>query len=121
MKALKIGKNISSFSKYSCQPKTKNELIDIIKSRMDKDGPGCDLNDIDTSLIEDMSYLFAQSKFNGNISDWDVSKVKDMMGMFYESSFNKDISNWNINRYCSTTQMFFNCPIKKEYKPELPR
>ena len=79
--ALKIGKNISSFSTYSCQPKTKEELMSIIVKRIKNEGPKCDLNDIDTSLINDMSYLFYKSNFNGNISNWDVSNVKKMVGM----------------------------------------
>ena len=58
MKVLKIGKNISSFSTYSCQPKTKNELFKTIRARISKEGPNCDLNDIDTSLITNMSELF---------------------------------------------------------------
>ena len=31
--ALKIGKNLSGFSTYSCQPKTKEELEKIINER----------------------------------------------------------------------------------------
>ena len=80
--ALKIGKNLSSFSTYSCQPKTKEELKSIIKSRVDKEGPECNLNDIDVSLIDDMSYVFLQSNFIGDISNWNVSNVNDMTGMF---------------------------------------
>ena len=143
--ALKIGKDISSFSTYSCQPKTKDELKEIIKNRISKEGPNCDLNDIDTSLITDMSYLFANKLFNGNISEWDTSNVVNMIGMFYNSNFNgdiskwdvskvrsmgdmfvkskfnQDISNWKINKQCYTRYMFDNCPIKEEYKPKLPR
>ena len=48
---IKIGKNISRFSTYSCQPKTKDELEKIINDRIAEDGNYCDLNDIDTSLI----------------------------------------------------------------------
>ena len=61
--ALKIGKNLSSFSTYSCQPADKKELEKIIEERIKKEGPNCDLNDIDTSLITDMSYLFEYSFF----------------------------------------------------------
>ena len=118
--ALKIGKNISSFSTYSCQPKTAEELINIINIRIKKDGPNCDLNDIDISLITDMFRLFWKSRFNGDISNWNVNKVEDMWGIFYKSRFNQDISNWKINKYCKTIAMFNNCPIKKEYKPALP-
>ena len=143
--ALKIGKNISSFSAYSCQPTTKDELKEIIKERISKEGPECDLNDIDVSQIDDVSYLFFESKFNGDISKWNVSNVEDMCamfmdskfngdiskwnvsnvtrmaGMFMNSKFNQDISNWKINKDCKTIAMFNNCPIKKEYKPVLPK
>ena len=143
-KMLKIGSNISKFSAYSCQPKTKDELRSIIKSRIDKYGYECDLNDIDVSLITGMSSLFAYSSFNGDISKWNVSNVTDMWGMFSCSTFNgdisnwdvskvedmsrmfqhahfkQDISNWNINKNCDTVYMFFGCPIKEEYKAKLP-
>ena len=41
--ALKIGKNLSSFSTYSCQPKTKEELDKIINDRIAEEGPECNL------------------------------------------------------------------------------
>ena len=66
---IKIGKNLSEWSSYSCQPKTRSEFIDIVDDRISKEGPKCDLNDIDTSLIEDMSWLFCESEFNGDISE----------------------------------------------------
>ena len=116
--SLKIGKNLSNFSTYSCQPKTKDELKSIINDRIEKEGFSCDLNDIDTSLIDDMSELFADSKFNGDISNWDVSNVTNMKNMFVFSKFNKDISNWNIRPDCSTKYMFLDCPIRREYKPK---
>ena len=76
---LRIGNDISSFSTYSCQPTSKEELASIIDLRITKEGPNCDLNDIDTSLITDMGYLFADLKFNGNISEWNVSNVTNMI------------------------------------------
>ena len=81
--ALKIGKNLSEWSSYSCQPKTKEELEQIVNNRIEKEGPNCDLNDIDTSLITDMSYLFYESEFDGDISNWNVSNVKNMAYMFF--------------------------------------
>ena len=115
---IKIGNNISEFSVYSCQPKTRSEFIDIIDDRISKDGPNCDLNDIDTSLITDMSYLFSNSLFNGDISKWNVSKVKDMRSMFEYSYFKHDVSSWKINSKCNVFGMFTGCPIKEEYKPK---
>ena len=118
---IKIGNNISEFSVYSCQPKNRKELKDLIDERVVKEGSRCDLNDIDVSLVTDMSYLFYASGFNGDISKWNVSKVKNMSAMFAFSKFNQDISNWKINKDCKITDMFFKCPIKEEYKPKLPR
>ena len=118
--ALKIGKDLSEWSAYSCQPKTKDELKEIINDRISKEGHNCDLNDIDVSQIKDMSYLFAWSKFNGDISKWNVSNVNNMNDMFTYSRFNGDISKWKINKDCDIRHMFDNCPIKDEYKPELP-
>ena len=118
--ALKIGKNLSKFSTYSCQPTSKRELVAIIKSRIAEDGPNCDLNDIDTSLITDISWLFNESEFNGNISKWNVSKVENMNGTFYKSKFNQDISNWKIRKDCIVIEMFDRSIIKDEFKPKLP-
>ena len=114
---IKIGKNISEWSAYSCQPTTRDELKKIIRDRIKNQGSNCDLNDIDVSLITDMSYLFYKKKFNGNISEWDVSNVTNMQGMFWHSEFNQDISNWNINKKCDISGMFKFCHIKEEYKP----
>ena len=115
---IKIGKNISEFSVHSCQPKTRVELWRIIDERIREQGHNCDLNDIDVSLIKDMSYLFYKKKFNGDISNWDVYNVTNMQGMFWHSEFNGDISNWKINDKCDISGMFKFCPIKEEYKPK---
>ena len=118
---IKIGKNLSEWSSYSCQPKTKDELKEIINDRISKEGPNCDLNDIDTSLIADMYDLFCGSEFNGDISRWDVRNVKDMSYMFANAKFNQDISNWKMIKDCITHYMFVGCPIKDEFKPKLPK
>ena len=104
---IKIGKNLSSFSTYSCQPKSNEELKAIVDDRISKYGIYCDLNDIDTSLIEDMSYLFDQSQFNGDISKWNVSNVKDMCRMFAHSIFNGNISDWDVSNVQDMKGMFY--------------
>ena len=114
---IKIGKSVANISVYTYQPKDKKELIEIIDDRIEQEGPNCDLNDIDTSLITDMSHLFYKSRFNGNISRWDVSNVENIGWMFSWSKFNGDISKWKINKNCYNYHMFYNCPIKEEYKP----
>lgn len=65
-----------SNSSLTVKPKTKKELQNIIQNTIDKEGPDCDLNFINTSEITDMSRLFLRSCFNGDISKWNVSKVK---------------------------------------------
>ena len=59
---IKIGNNLSDFSIYSCQPKTKDNLDSIIVERIRKQGVNCDLNDIDVSKITDMSYKIKPRK-----------------------------------------------------------
>ena len=61
----KILINKNSKIGYIYHPKTKDELKDIINKRIESEGNECDLNDIDTSNITDMSNLFAYSHFNG--------------------------------------------------------
>ena len=121
---------------YDLKPTNKKELEKLIKQRMKEQGPNCDLNDIDTSEIKDMSSLFYNSEFNGDISQWgvskvmfmdsmfegsefngdiskwDVSNVKDMHSMFYNSSFDGDISKWNVSRVKDMGYMFVGSPLE---------
>ena len=111
---IKIGKDIRKFSTYSCQPKTKFELKEIIKERISKEGPRCDLNDIDVTLIEDMAGLFDSSDFNGDISEWDTSNVKYMTWMFANSNFNGDISNWDTSNVLYMSFMFYDARFNQD-------
>ena len=131
-------------SKYKYFPESKNELKNIIKQRIKKEGNNVDLNDIDVSNITDMSYLFSDSDFNGDISKWNVSNVTNMGYMFLGcESFNQDISKWNVSNVTNMSSMFRkcknfnqdiskwnvsnvnknynifnNCPIEEKYKPK---
>ena len=109
----KILINKNSKIAYNYHPKTKDELKNIIKQKIESEGNECDLNDIDTSNITDMSNLFAYSHFNGDISNWNVSNVKNMKYMFEFSIFNNDISNWNVSNVTFKLDMFQNYPIEK--------
>ena len=107
---------LTSKRTYTCQPKDKKELREIILQRIKDEGPNCDLNDIDTSKITDMSYLFNVDmhnifkNFNGNISEWDVSNVTGMSEMFFRcKKFNCDISRWNVSKVKNMNSMFLGC------------
>ena len=125
---------------YNYYPTTKNELKELIDKFIEERGYNANLNDIDTSEITDMSYMFSNSKFNGDISGWNVSNVKDIGRMFqysefigengdisiwdvsnvknmhcvfYGSKFNGDIFNWDVRNVEDMDEMFYNSPLEK--------
>ena len=70
------------------KPKTKEELKNAIKiwcKNKDKTlNEYGHISNWDTSLINDMSFLFEyQPNFNDNINYWDVSNVTNMKCMFH--------------------------------------
>ena len=97
---------------YNYHPKTSDELKELVDQLIKERGNDADLNDIDTSEITDMNYMFYTSKFNGDISNWDVSNVKDMSSMFAYSEFNGDISNWNVSNVKNMDLMFNGTPLE---------
>ena len=117
----KILINKNSKLAYNYYPKTKDELKDIIYQRIESEGNECNLNDIDTSNITDMSHLFEDSDFNGDISNWDVSNVTNMEDMFALSKFNGDISNWDVSNVILMPGIFDNCHIEEKYKPKFKK
>lgn len=107
---------------YTVQPKTKEELQQIIKETIEREGDDCDLNFIDTSKITDMSMLFWNAKcmdFKGDVSKWDTSNVTNMAGLFWGCTrFNGDVSKWNTSKVKTMSEMFcecnkFNQPLNK--------
>ena len=88
------------------KPTTKEELKVIISELMEKHGNDVNLNCIDTSAITDMSSLFSNSRFRGDISEWNVANVKDMSIMFYGCPFNGDISKWDVSNVERMHYMF---------------
>ena len=97
--------------------KDKEHLEKLIEAAIKKNGVKCDLNFIDVSKVQNMSQMFALSKFNGDISQWDVSNVNNMSYMFNGSSFNGDISKWDVSNVTNMSYMFgysqFNGDISK--------
>lgn len=70
------------------------------------------LGDIDTSLITDMSDLFAWTwrKDFSRISNWNVSKIKDMSSMFCLcTDFNEPIGCWDVRKVENMDRMLEYC------------
>ena len=106
LERLHINKDIGN-RHYNYHPKDKDELEELIDKLIKERGYNADLNDIDTSEITDMNYMFYKSNFNGDISNWDTSNVEDMHSMFYTSSFNADISKWDVSNVKDMSCMFY--------------
>ena len=88
------------------QPTSLEQLEELITEAMDEHGNRCSLNHIDVSRITDMSFLFSESQFDGDISQWDVSNVTNMRGMFSGAVFTGDISTWDTSSVVSMSNMF---------------
>ena len=106
---LRINKDIKKI--YNYHPKTKNELISLLKKLLEERGKNADLNDIDVSDITDMTGLFKNlNPHKIDISEWNVSNVKDMHFMFYYcTNFNSDLSNWDVSNVEDMHGMFYSC------------
>ncbi len=94
--------------------KDLNDLRVIIENEINIYGHKCDLNHIDISNVRDMTGLFHESKFNGDISKWDMSHVDDIGYMFYESKFNGDISSWNVSNITYMSHAFMHSKFNKD-------
>ena len=122
----KLDKPIDS-SGYKYYPKNTDELMDILAYRISETKEK-NFNDIDTSKITDMSYLFAMKNLKSvcklssfdlrdrlleiNINDWDVSNVENMEHMFDTSPvtvLNFDFSNWDVSNVTNMYKMFYQC------------
>ena len=120
--------NNNDISEYDIRELDNNEYTSIckVKSRKDlrkivvwysKNFPNDSLNWLDVSEITNMSKIFYEINYAGDISKWDVSNVLNMTAMFYRSTFNGDISEWDVSAVTNMNSMFmdsqFNGNISK--------
>lgn len=99
---------------YSIRAQNKEHLKKLIEDQMATHGHRCDLNHIDVSLITDMSELFHNSRFNGDISQWDTREVVNMQKIFQHGVFNGDISKWNVGKVIDMSLMFMGSTFNQD-------
>jgi surface protein len=68
------------------------------------------IENIDTSEITNMDYLFNDSSFNNSvISNWNVSNVTSMRELFRNNpNFNVEINHWDTTKLIDASGMFMN-------------
>ena len=66
---LHINKDTGNHS-YNYHPKTIDELKELVDKLIKERGNDADLNDIDTSEITDMNYMFYKSPLEKNPPKW---------------------------------------------------
>jgi hypothetical protein len=92
------------------KPNNKKELIKLIQENQDKDN----LNFIDISLFDDLSFVFENSKAF-DISEWNVAGVTNMKGIFKNAKgkikdFN--IEKWNTAKVKDFSFAFYNTNLE---------
>ena len=66
------------------------------------------LENLDVSQIEDLSFIFRYSFYNGDLSKWNVSNSKTFSNMFARSDFNNNsLQNWNTSNVTNMHSMFY--------------
>ena len=97
---------------------TNENIYKLVQDAIKKNGANCDLNYIDVSQVTDMSYLFFDSEFTGDISRWDVNNVTNMSQMFEMSQFNGDISQWDVSNVTDMAKSHIAEAL--QYRPKPP-
>ena len=98
---------------------SKEELQEYLKSEIKKQGENVVIQNLDVSLIKDLSELFRGICLGVktlDLSGWKTFNVKDMNGMFYRCSSLKsiDLSGWDTSNVKDMKEMFYQCPAPYE-------
>ena len=111
------------------EPVTREDLFELVNSWGRSDGfitydnidinksKQCecyDLSNLDVSKIDNLSYVFRDSYYNGDLSKWDLSNVLTIESLFEYSIFNNDsISNWDVSNVKNMSGLFYCCPFNQ--------
>ena len=92
----------------------KVELREYLKSEIEKQGENVSIRNLDVSLVEDFSWLFADIVDDVktlDLSGWKTSKVKNMSFMFCgcKSLESLDLSGWDTFNVYDMSYMFSGC------------
>ena len=93
---------------------TNEQLKEYLKSEIEKQGENVVIQNLDVSLVEDMSELFYKIAYKVkslNLSGWKTSGAKDMRAMFWGcySLESLDVTGWDTSNVKSMKGMFYKC------------
>ena len=92
---------------------SKKELIEYLKSEIEKQGENVVIRNLDVSLVDDLSWLFYKCYYikSFDLSGWNISNAKNMICMFYGCTSLKSInlSGWDTSNVENMGEMFFFC------------
>lgn len=69
---------------------TNQTIHSIVKDELQRLGLAADLNHIDVSEVTDMSFMFSNSKFTGDISKWKLKKRIFVSHIFSNSPITRE-------------------------------
>ena len=72
------------------------------------DGYNQPLNNWNTSKVTNFRFMFANTRFNQDISGWDVANATKLDAMFkWNSAFNQDLNPWQVKSQANLNEMFY--------------
>ena len=93
---------------------TKEQLLEYLKSEIEKQGENVVIKNLDVSLVEDLSDLFyglCDNVKTLDLSGWKTSNVENMSYLFYACSSieSLDLSGWDTSKVKNMDSLFFGC------------